>query len=350
MKEIVSNSLCTGCTACKSICPKGAIKMIEDDEGFLLPIIDQKKCIDCGLCKKNCPVLNTKNNKSLNKCYFAYNKNEQEVLSSSSGGIFSVLASYILDENGIVIGAMLDDSNKLKHIAITNKKDIEKLKGSKYLQSDLGNIFTYIKENIKNKKILFVGTPCQIAGLKSFIKQDYNNLYCIDLVCHGVPSPKLFYKYINELEQENNDKVINYNFRDKSTGWETYSNRVDFKNKKPIIELANNNCYMNLFLSDIALRRSCYDCNFKLGNKYSDITLGDFWGVKKYYPEIYNKKGISALIINTEKGVELFNKIKDDINFGKVKEEEIIEGNPSLINSATLTDKRNKFFKDFDII
>ena len=348
MEKILDKDRCTGCNACKSICPKGAITMVEDNEGFLFPVINQEKCINCGLCKKTCPILNTKNNKSFNKWYYAYNKNEQEVLSSSSGGIFSLLANSILDENGIVIGAMFDSNNKLKHVAITNEKDLSKLKGSKYLQSDLGNIFVYIKDNIKNNKILFVGTPCQVAGLKSFIKQDYNNLYCVDLVCHGVPSPKLFYKYINELEKEKNDKVINYNFRDKSTGWETYSNRISFKNKTPIIELASNNYYMNLFLSDVVLRKSCYNCNFKLGNKYSDITLGDFWGIKKKYPKIYNKKGVSAIIINTSKGQEIFEKIKENLIFKSCYKEDIIDGNLSLIESAGFSKKRECFFDDLD--
>lgn len=348
MKEIVSKNLCTGCTACKSICPKNAIEMIEDIEGFKVPLIDQKKCINCGLCQKTCPVINTKNNSSLNECYAAYNKDEKELLSSASGGIFSLLANSILNENGIVIGAMLDSNNMLKHVAIRNKEALKNLKGSKYLQSDLGNIFVFIKENIKNNKILFVGTPCQVAGLKAFIKQDYNNLYCIDLICHGVPSAKLFYKYIKELERKNDDKVINYNFRDKSIGWEIYSNKIIFEKRTTITELARNNYYMQLFLGDNALRKSCYNCNFKLGNKYSDITLGDFWGIKKKYPKIYNKKGVSAIIINSSKGQEMFEKIKENLIFKSCYKEDIIDGNLSLIESAGFSKKREYFFDDLD--
>lgn len=300
MEEIVSKNKCTGCTACTSSCPKQAISMQINSEGFKYPIIDKEKCINCGLCKKKCPVLNTKENSSINKAYIGYAKEDNIINNSSSGGIFSLIANYILENNGIIIGAAFNKDNKLKHIAITKKEELYELKGSKYLQSDLDSIFTYIKEKINDNKILFAGTPCQIAGLKAFLNKDYDNLVCIDLVCYGVPSPKLFDKYIKELESQNKSKVLQYVFRNKSTGWDTYSNTIKFEDKE-ITELASENNYIKLFLSHSPLRESCYNCNFKLGNKYSDITLGDFWGVQNCYPEMYNKKGVSAIIINTKK-------------------------------------------------
>lgn len=349
METIVEKNKCTGCTACMNICPKNAISMEIDNEGFKHPVINKDKCIDCGLCKKTCPVLNTTSNKSLNNCYVAYNKDEvSRKNKASSGSIFELIAKLILNENGIVIGAAFDENNKLNHIAIDNIKDLDKLKGSKYLQSHLNNIFTYIKENIKNKKILFVGTPCQVAGLKSFIKNDFNNLICLDLVCHGVPSPKLFEKYIKEIEDKYNSQIVDYNFRDKKTGWDSYSNTITFKDKKEISQLQKDNNYMKLFLSDIALRESCFECNFKLGNKYSDITLGDFWGVGKYYPDMYNNLGVSAVIINTEKGQEIFEQIKNDIKYKECKLEEIVSGNPSLKSSGKYPLKRSEFFDDIN--
>lgn len=347
MQEIIKKNNCTGCTACMNICPVNAITMELDNEGFKYPVINQDKCINCGLCKKTCPVLNTNSNCSLNKCYVGYTKEDLYKKDSSSGGIFPLIASYILKESGIVIGAAFDSNQKLKHIAVTKDKDLNKIKGSKYLQSDLDIILKFIKENIKDKKILFVGVPCQVAGLKSFLKKDYDNLYTIDLVCHGVPSPKLFDKYIKEIEKNENDKLIKYNFRDKSTGWDTYSNTMKFKNKEKS-ELNNDNLYMKLFLSDIALRESCYNCNFKLGNKYSDITLGDFWGVQNYYPEMYSKKGVSAIIINSEKGNKLFNLIKNELNYKLCKIEEITSGNPSLVKSSIRPNKRDEFFKNLE--
>ena len=347
MEEIVSKNKCTGCTACMNICPKKAISMIENSEGFKYPVIDQNKCINCGLCKKTCPVVNTKENKSLNKCYVGYAKDEDIRFNSSSGGIFSLLANYVLDMDGIVIGAAFDENNKLNHIAITNIKGLEKLRGSKYLQSDLNEVFSFIKDNLKTNKILFVGTPCQVAGIKAYIKNDYNNLICVDIICHGTPSPKLFDKYVKELE-EKNGKLINYNFRDNATGWDTYSNTMTYKDKT-VSERNNENNYMKLFLSNIALRRSCYNCSFKLGNKYSDITLGDFWGVKNYYPEMYNKKGVSCIIINTNTGLELFDSMKNNIDYKDCKLEEIVKGNPSIKESCLLPKNREQFFKEIDL-
>lgn len=344
--EIIEKNKCTGCTACYNICPKGAIEMIEIN-GFKYPHVDSNKCINCGLCKKICPIYK-KNNDSLNKCYVGFSKDIKDLEKSSSGGIFPLIAKNILNDNGIVIAASFKN-NKLSHIIIDNIKDLDKLKGSKYLQSDLSNIFKHVKENINNKKILFVGTPCQVGGLKSYLKKDYENLICIDLICHGVPSPKLFDKYVKYLEDNNNDKLKNYNFRDKKTGWDTYSNTATFKNKK-YTELASSNSYMKLFLKDIALRESCYDCNFKLGNKYSDITLGDFWNVQKYYPDMYNKKGVSAIIINTEKGNHLFNIIKDNIIYKECNIDEILKGNPSLKYSSIKPINRDNFFKDLNTL
>ena len=221
------------------------------------------------------------------------------------------------------------------------------MKGSKYLQSELDNIFTYIKDNIDNKKILFVGTPCQVSGLKAFLKKDYDNLICIDLFCHGVPSPKLFNKYIKELESKFNDKLENFNFRDNTSGWDSYSYTAKFNNNI-ITELASNNNYSKLFLSDIALRESCYNCNFKLGNKYSDITLGDFWGVKNKYPEMYNKAGVSAIIVNTNKGLDIFNNINKNLEYKECTIDNILPGNPSLVNSSIKPKNREEFFDNFE--
>lgn len=347
METIVEKKLCTGCTSCKNICPKNAISMVSDNNGFKYPEINDK-CIDCKLCQKKCSVLcDIKKNDTLN-CYLAYSNNQKLKKNSSSGGIFSELANVILDNKGLVIGAGFIN-NKLQHIVIDNKDDLKKIQGSKYIQSDLKDTFNFIKSNLDVRQILFVGVPCQVAGLKAYLGKEYKNLITVDLFCHGVPSQKMFDKYIDELEKNNKDEVINYNFRDKITGWEEYSHTVTFKNKK-ISEININNDYMKLYLKDIALRESCYNCKFKIGNKHSDITLGDFWGVKNYYPDIDREHGISAVIINSESGKELFDSISDNIYHRDCKLSEILNGNPSLVQSSKLTKNRDNALEDLDNI
>ena len=344
MEKIVSKVFCTGCGCCCNICPKGAISMISDNNGFKYPVIDHEKCINCGLCKKRCPIFLGKN-KTLNECYAAYNTDDHVLMSSSSGGIFYQLASLVLEDNGIVIGAAFDNNQKLVHTIATNKNDMLKLMGSKYLQSDLKKIYKIIKETLTNKKVLFVGTPCQVAGLKSYIGSENPNLICVDLICHGVPSIKLFEKYVEELQISNSDVLNKYNFRDKSTGWDNYSVSIKFGNSSKK-ELSTNNSYMKLYLSNLALRESCYNCNFKLGNKYSDITLGDYWGIQNFHKDMYNKKGVSAVIINTKKGAEVFDKIKNNIIYRKTSLNDIVSGNPCLKKSCDIPLKREMFFED----
>jgi coenzyme F420-reducing hydrogenase beta subunit len=345
MEKIIEKDKCTGCTACVNICPLNAITMKIDKEGFKYPEINKKKCTNCKICEKMCPIINKKINISINECYAAYSNDKKNVETSSSGGIFNLIAKYIISENGIVIGAAFNDDNKLIHIPITCNEELYRIKGSKYIQSDLNNIFINIKENIDNRKVLFVGTPCQVGGLKAFLKKEYENLVCIDLICHGVPSPKLFEKYIKELENDYSNHVIGYEFRDKSTGWENYSNKIIFENKMKSC-LAKKNEYMQLFLSDSTLRESCYNCNFKLGNKYSDITLGDFWGIKDVNIKMYNKLGVSAIIINSEKGKKLFNIIKKEITFDQCTLEDILKNNNSLKYSCNRPENRNYFYSD----
>lgn len=348
MDKICENNLCTGCTACYSICPKNAITMIENEEGFKYPVIDNAKCIDCQMCKKTCPILKTEKNESLNECYAAFSKDKKIRENGSSGGIFQILAEDILNKNGIVIGAAFDKKFVLSHIPIEKYQDLDKLLGSKYVQSDMKKIYKYIKDNLKDRLILFVGTPCQVAGLKSYIKENNENLITIDFICHGVPSNKVFQKYIKEIEEKNEKKISYYSFRNKENGWKNFNTKIVI-GQDEIVEQHNKNNYMKIFLWDLALRQSCYNCKFKLGNKYSDITLGDFWGIENMPQIIENDDGgVSSVIINTIKGKRFFEENKEKIIYNRCKIEDILKINTALKESVQLPKNRKKFFINID--
>ena len=330
MKRVIDKKLCTGCTTCYNSCPVDAIKMIEEDDGFKYAYIDEDKCINCGLCKRVCPILNNNNLfNNLNKVYAAYNQNVQSRLKSSSGGIFPLLARYIIEDGGVVVACMLENM-KPKHVIIDRIEDIDLLRGSKYIQSDLQTIFKNVKDFAKKGKVLFVGTPCQVAGIKNYLKNN-NNLYTCDLVCHGIASYKYFYKYLKDKYP--NEKIVDYKFKDKRKSWKNYDVYIKTE-KKEYIENVNNNEFMIGYLNNCYIRESCFNCRFKGKNRVGDITLGDFWGINKIDKSLDDDKGTSLVLINTEKGKEIFNKIKSDLIFKEESIDNAIKYNPAIINSV----------------
>lgn len=349
MIEIKAKEDCCGCYACYNICPKECITMESDNEGFWYPKIDKNKCINCNLCKKICPIIN-KPDGSLyeKKSYALFNKNEKIRLESSSGGIFSILAEYVINNHGSVYGAAFDEDFNVKHIKITSLQDIELLRGSKYVQSKINDIFKSIKFNLKNNKIvLFTGTPCQIAGLQSFLQKKYDNLILMDIVCHGVPSPLVWQQYINELEQNYKQNIKSIYFRDKSTGWKKYSVKFLF-DKDEYKNFGFKDIYMKGFLNDIYLRPSCYNCNFKGIERVSDITVADFWGIEKVLPELDDDKGTSLIVIHSKKGKQLFDKLSEKMISNDVNLNEAIKYNPSMISSVKYNGKRKDFFLELN--
>lgn len=342
MINIKDKAKCSGCHACYNVCPINAIKMESDDEGFLYPSIDSKKCINCNKCDSVCPTIHRKINDKVPIAYACYNKNDDIRLVSSSGGVFTEMASYIIDNGGYVFGAAFDCNLNLCHQVINNKDDLAILRGAKYVQSKIGDTFLQVQQLLgKNELVYFSGTPCQIDGLLKFLNRDYNNLICQDIICHGVPSPIIWQKYIKENGFNSNDKI---NFRDKSTGWETYSFKIQGEHN--LKELAINNLYMNVFLSDLCLRPSCYECCSKSLCKNSDITLGDFWGIDNVIKNMNDHKGTSLVIINSNKGENFFKNIKNNFLLKEVKVNEAIKYNSSAIKSSHKPDKRDAFFKD----
>ncbi len=337
MLQITKERLCTGCSACFNACPFSAINMSTSKEGFLYPIVSQDKCANCGHCVKICPV-NKKNQISgIEKTFYAAINCDTTVrLNSSSGGIFTALATSVLEKGGVVFGAGFDENFTVCHQSAENLKELEGLKTSKYVQSRVGESFKLAKEFLeKGQPVLFTGTPCQIAGLRAYLNKDYLNLFTIDLICHGAPSPIVWQNYLIKLENKFKSKVVYVNFRDKVKSWENYNVTIKFKSGKTYSRPHSINRFMNLFLQNRILRKSCHNCSFKGENHTADITLGDFWGkyFKTHSPEMNDKKGCSLIIANTSKGHDLLLNLKD-VKLAKTDGKKALKSNTSYYKSA----------------
>lgn len=356
MINIKDKKNCCGCKACEIICPKNCIEMTVDEEGFWYPIVDKDKCIDCGMCEKSCPILNKASRKKSfdTKIYGVYSNNESIRINSSSGGMFSELAASVLEKNGAVFGCTMNDNFSFaKHIKVEDVDDLSKLQGSKYLQSDTNVTFEEVKNCLQNdQKVLYSGTPCQIAGLKGYLgrySKDYN-LMTVDIICHGVPSSNVWNCYKSSLEKKFDSTVEKISFRNKSNGWQNYSLLCEFENKKEYKKFAGDDLYLRGFVADYYLRPSCYDCQFKGDNIKSDITLADFWGIDKVNPKFNDDKGASLVVIHSQKGQQIFDEIIDNekITYFSENAEKGLEYNPSYYNSVKMKSMRKVFFKQFE--
>lgn len=318
--ENKSHDLCYGCRACEQVCPKQAISMIPDQEGFIYPVIDQTKCIDCDLCKKVCPTQDANKEHLLHseqtKVYAAWNNDLQLRLKSTSGGIFYTLALQFIHDGGVVYGATMNNDFTVTHCRVSLISDLVKLRGSKYVQSNTLNTFKQVKEDlIKGYKVLYSGTPCQIAGLRGFLRKEYKNLYTVDLVCHGTPSPHIFKCHIKYLENTHKKRLNTFLFRDKKeSGWRAYVSYV-FSNRQKQYRTTQNDFYCYCFYNGWLSRKSCYICEYSQARRVGDITLSDFWGGEQVYKQlkIQRKYGYNLVICNTAQGQQLFDKISHDI-------------------------------------
>ncbi len=312
---------CYGCTLCRDICPVGAITMQEDTEGFVYPVIDKGKCIDCKLCEKKCIYRhNTKMSGILDspKVYAAINKNKDSLMKSASGGMFTPLYENIIADGGCVVGVRYDSNMNAVYDIAETIEQCEKFRGSKYLAPTFG---VEIRQRIKEKldsgvKVLFSGNPCQSSALKKYLGKEYDNLFIVEIICHGLASPKVFRRYISYLENKYDSKVTNFEFRNKSNGWDKSTIKVSLENGKELYEIAKYNNYNRAFANMAICRPGCHNCEFggNLGN--SDMVIGDYWGIDNVMPDINkNNTGVSVLMINTVKGLDMFDKIKDNIDF-----------------------------------
>jgi coenzyme F420-reducing hydrogenase beta subunit len=346
-KEVKRKEDCVGCYGCENICPAECIIMAKDSEGFTYPKVNYDECIKCGKCIEVCPGINRKSVKNDLEAYACINKDETTRLQSSSGGIFTILAEKVIREQGVVFGAAFDEEFELKHCYVETQESIGKLRGSKYLQSQMGD--TYKQAMIfldLGRNVLFSGTPCQIGGLKSYLGKSYGNLLCVDIICHGVPSPDVWEKYKKFREKAAGSSAKSVSFRLKNEGWKRFSMAFLFENRTDYRKNLENDLYMKTFLKDICLRPSCYECKFKTLNRQSDITLADFWGIENIIPELDDDKGTSLIFVNSVLGNGVFKSINECIECAKVDINEAVSYNLAAIKSAELNLKRESFFKD----
>lgn len=352
MIKIENKELCCSCQACFNICPKGAILMKEDVEGFKYPLIDKSKCIGCNLCEKVCPILNRKNSSNKRKpdIYAAWSKSNEIRIDSTSGGIFTELAKVIYQEKGMVCAAIYNEDWMVEHYLSSEEKDLDNLRSSKYLQSDIGKSYSKIKNALlQNKKVLFCGSPCQVAGLYGYLQKDYEKLITVDFICRGMNSPKIFKKYLKTLEQKYKSKVTKIKFKNKINGWHNFSTKIDFEDGKTYVGGRYTDSYMVGYLKyNTFMRPSCYDCKFKQLPRKADITLADFWGIEKIDKSLDEDKGTSMILINSSKGEELFEKIKAKIIYKKIISEEVFNENICIAKSPERTEARDFVFKNID--
>lgn len=343
---------CCGCEACANICPNECIKMISDEEGFKYPSIDYKKCINCNQCVKVCPVLNKESTEcDLLECFAAVNPCKEERMQCSSGGVFPILAEAVLQRGGFVIGAAFsDDCYSVNHIVVVDKENVNKLYGSKYVQSNINNIYKQVKVLLNNNDlVLFTGTPCQIESLHNYLKKDYAKLICVDIICHGVPSPELWIKNIKYIEKKKKGKVVAVNFRSKIYGTNSEYG-VSFENRsgKLFYNSKQVDPYFQMFLNDYSLRPSCYHCKFKGINRVADITLGDFWGIGEFVNDMDDGYGSSIVVIHTEKGRKLFEQVKQDLSSVEVNAKDVFSlHNLAMIESVKEPEERKMFWEDY---
>lgn len=342
---------CTGCTACQTICPVNAISMKTDSEGFKNPRVETSRCVQCGICVKTCPVLNCETKRAALEqpvVYAGWNRDESVRLASSSGGVFSAYANAILNRGGVVVGARYTEDLRVEHVLIEDREKLWEICQSKYTQSDMGDVFLQVKEKLEEgRTVLFCGTPCQVAGLSSFLKGKRENLFTCDFICHGVISPMVYEKYIADLARMEKSRAKSIQFKNKDYGWNRFSTRIVFENGEVYQKDRNEDRYtMGYTKHHLYLRPSCHQCRFRNIPREADVSLGDFWGIGKINPELDDDKGTSAILINTEQGRRLNDWARTDLYLTEQTLEAVLAGNMSLKNSPPEGEFREYFFKN----
>lgn len=354
MIQISDKVNCCGCNACGDICSKNAITFKTDNEGFWYPEVDKEKCVDCHLCERVCPILqidNLKNN-DMEKpvCYAAQSKNLESLFNSTSGSAFATFAEKIYKDKGYVGGAVFNDDFSVQQFISNDKADLEILRNTKYVQSNSEGFFKQVKALLNaGEKVLVCGLPCQMAGLRSFLKKDYENLIIVDLICLGINSPRILPAYLKWQEQKHGSKIVYYKAKNKELGWRQLTTKIVFENGDVEYDKRGTNYFTQGFISTHAFARpSCYECKFKGFPRIADITIGDFWGAEKNVGKEYdNDLGTSIILINTEKGSEFYKSVLPKFKYKQVELKAVTEGNKALLQSLSKPlINREKFYED----
>lgn len=337
---------CCGCQACVNACPVNAIKMVENHEGFKYPLINKEKCIHCNKCNTVCQIEHENEHAAQGVFYAAINRSSNDLMKSSSGGMFLAIARYIVEKEGYIAGCIFDDSIIAKHVVSNDISIVEKMCGSKYVQSNIGDTYKEIKCLLENgHMVLFTGTPCQVHGLLLFLRKPYCNLITIDLICHGIPSPLLWQRHKDWMEKKKNKKIVFYNFRDKTkSGW-SLNYYCRFNDSSTITGISNLDPYYTDFLRGKNYRECCYECKYATPIRCSDITIGDYWGGEQLHENLKTTKGLSLLIVNSEKAKRIIDEIKDSIEVEETNVEYALKTNTQLVKPTIRLPIRDQYYQ-----
>ncbi len=354
MIEIKDKKKCCGCAACYNACPVDAVSMKPDFEGFLYPSVDKEKCIDCGLCERVCPIINfSEPDKGYLKSFVLRTKDKDDLLGSTSGGFTSPLIDYVIAHDGVVCCASYNKDFKVEHIIVSSRKDVvdnkRYMRGSKYVQSDLGESFKTIKNCLQdNKLVCFIGTTCQTTGLKQYLGKEYENLITIDLVCHGTPSPLLFEKYIKYQEDKHKSQMTDIVFRNKTYGYHSGTMRIKFANGDDYFGSARVDFMLKSFFAEIASRPSCYECHFKTKKRVSDFTIYDAWRADQIVKSIQDDdKGYTNVIVHSQKGLDLLDALKDEYHMYEADSDLAVKLDGKMVMRSAVPHKlRDDYYKD----
>lgn len=348
--EIRNKAMCTGCSACRNICPMQCIEMRADEEGFLYPWVDSTVCIECGICHEHCPMSTRQEIQEENICvYAAWSRNEQTRIESTSGGIFSELATEILKRGGYIVGAKYNEKHLVEHTIISDIIKLPELRQSKYIQSDMTTIFKEIKGLLnKGSLMLFVGTPCQCVGLTTYLEKTYDNLYLCDFICRGVNSPLVYQQYLSEFSEKYGSKVSRVWFKNKKQGWNHFGTQIEFENGQCYFADRDTDDFMYGYIKkglNLYMRPSCGECQFKGFSRNTDFTLGDFWGIKLHELDDSLEQGVSMVMLHSSKAKKLWDAIGTNIHCEEHTLEEVIPFNNCLVNPAKPGEMRDDFWK-----